>query len=135
MKKYECGICKVTSEIDYYTEEFGYTCKICTLKINRIVESHLNEKSENIIKSGKKKIKFEWEEINDHGVSYTQTCALTTWRAKVFGGWLVRYEALMNYRYENLEDSDFIEDEGYQKHRDSMIFLPDPNHEWEICDD
>lgn len=56
-------------------------------------------------------MKFEWETIyaskGNHHV---------TTRAKVFGGWLVKHRSIP-------PNSDLIA---------SMVFVPDPNHEWEI---
>ena len=47
------------------------------------------------------KIEFKWEPIGQSD----------TWRAKVFGGWVLLRS-----------DTD----------GDCMIFIPDPNHEWQI---
>jgi len=41
-------------------------------------------------------------------------------RAKVFGGWLV-----VNYFGHTSQD-------GYWHQDQSMVFIPDPNHEWKI---
>ena len=54
------------------------------------------------------KIPFEWEELDN----YTE-------RLKVIGGWIIKSE---NSLYEN----------GKWALSESMVFVPDPNHEWEI---
>lgn len=54
-----------------------------------------------------KKIKFEWETITEYPPTY---------RAKVFGGWKVT----------SVNSSSQTE---------TSIFVPDPNHEWEIEND
>lgn len=58
------------------------------------------------------KIKFEWEEIfsSPDGRNFT-------YRAKVFGGWIIS-----SYTYATTP-------------AESMVFIPDPNHEWEIEND
>lgn len=56
-------------------------------------------------------MKFEWEHI------LVEDYSITT-RAKVFGGWIVKYQ------YESSDDFDSI----------SMVFVPDANHEWEQPD-
>lgn len=58
-------------------------------------------------------MKFEWEllyskHIDDKNFSYTD-------RAKVFGGWIVNSRTCV----------------GPRAH-ESMVFVPDANHEWEI---
>lgn len=55
-------------------------------------------------------MKFEWEEIFDNHNSSHFTC-----RAKVLNGWLVLHFG----GYANRSTS-------------SMVFLPDPEHKWEI---
>ncbi len=54
---------------------------------------------------------FEWVEID-----FIEDAEIRTWRAKVIGGWLVRTECW---------DKDMGQSE-------SMVFLPDLKHEWEI---
>jgi len=61
------------------------------------------------------KIKFEWEQICEIGT-------LSTLRAKVFGGWLVRTVA-WTHRWG---------DQQIQSLSESSVFVSDPNHEWEI---
>lgn len=51
-------------------------------------------------------IPFKWEKLQQESSTGTD-------RAKVFGGWILR-------------DYDYI-DGGI-----SMVFIPDPNHEWEV---
>lgn len=54
-------------------------------------------------------MKFSWEEINSLD-SYK------TYRAKVFGGWIVSLEIRIGMYYKN----------------ESLVFVPDPEHKWEI---
>jgi hypothetical protein len=66
------------------------------------------------------KIKFEWEEIYDDENKYGWT---TSCRSKVIGGWIVM---TVFFVYEDVHtgtsNGTFV----------SNIFIPDPNHEWEI---
>lgn len=54
-------------------------------------------------------MKFEWEKIYS-------VIGHATWRAKIWNGWLVRSE-------------EWDEDMGLSE---SMVFVPDEDHEWEI---
>lgn len=66
-------------------------------------------------------MKFEWEKINHlngDNVLYEIN------RAKVIGGWIVRSLSLFGD-----EDSD---SEFWQNSSESMVFIPDPKHEWVI---
>lgn len=54
-------------------------------------------------------MKFEWEELNK-----------VMKRAKVHGGWILRS---FNYTTDNKD---------VYSQSQSMVFIPDPNHEWEI---
>lgn len=65
-----------------------------------------------------KKIKFEPEVIF---YDKRQCTKQITSRAKVFGGWLV-----YNYTYSTVMKNESIHCS------ESMVFIPDPNHEWEI---
>ena len=56
-------------------------------------------------------MKFEWEKID-----WIEKCQIRTWRAKVKGGWIVRTEA-------------WDECTGQSE---SMVFIRDINHEWNI---
>lgn len=57
-------------------------------------------------------MRFEWEEIKN-------LSSHKTYRAKVFGGWLVSTESYL---------------EGERK-SESLVFIPDSKHEWEIDED
>jgi len=57
-------------------------------------------------------MKFEWENIYSDGELFTM-------RAKVFGGWCI-----LNTKFEPNEIGNVISE--------SMVFVPDPNHEWVI---
>lgn len=57
-------------------------------------------------------MKFEWEKISGENEPWTL-------RAKVFGGWIVHTS---NESYGQSECS----------LSESMVFIPDPNHEWKI---
>jgi hypothetical protein len=66
---------------------------------------------EDVIRKFCGKMEFEWEPL------YYDGNDATTFRVKVIGGWIVRY----NYHaHEHYNESI------------SMVFVPDPNHEWEI---
>jgi hypothetical protein len=60
-------------------------------------------------------MKFEWEKLSDNGFSIT-------WRAKVFGGWLVN----------NFTCIETKSDQTERMISQSMVFVPDPEHKWEI---
>jgi hypothetical protein len=60
-------------------------------------------------------MKFEWENLFYHHTA-NDKFAFTD-RAKVFGGWLVLNKICA----------------GSRAH-ESMVFVPDPNHEWEITE-
>ena len=57
-------------------------------------------------------MKFEWESISE-------TQKHTTCRAKVHGGWIIN--CLTNV----------IDNSGYNT-SESMVFIPDPKHEWTV---
>lgn len=59
-------------------------------------------------------MRFEWETIKDLPTS-------NTYRAKVYGGWLVNN--VTKYRDERGKPAGQSE---------SMVFVPDPSHKWEI---
>lgn len=87
------------------------------------------------------KMKFEWEELCDDSSTGTNYISVTS-RAKVIGGWLIRYTVLMDYQYACNGDSDcenvahrHIDEEGYQSVNENIIFVNDPTHEWEIEND
>jgi hypothetical protein len=56
-------------------------------------------------------MKFEWKEISTHKHGHYQTH-----RAKVFGGWLVRYTEFAVDVFDNL----------------AMVFIPDHDHRWDV---
>lgn len=60
-------------------------------------------------------MKFKWEVL--HIISQ-EKCGSSTHRVRVFGGWLVSNKSI-------------IEDKN-QTISESMVFVPDPNHEWTI---
>ena len=55
------------------------------------------------------KIEFKWQLIHGDNCTYTH-------RAKVIGGWIINQSTIG----------------GYVALSESMVFIPDPNHEWEI---
>lgn len=65
-------------------------------------------------------MKFEWEELYfDPGNELNEL----TYRAKVFGGWIVKnFTRMMDSR----ESPEWIASS------ESMVFIPDPEHKWEI---
>jgi hypothetical protein len=76
------------------------------------------------------KIKFKWEEIENNDYEQDSSRQLTH-RAKVIGGWIIRHETKTDYKY--MDDSvDGVDVEGYQTITNDLIFISDPNHEWEI---
>jgi DNA-directed RNA polymerase alpha subunit len=56
-------------------------------------------------------MKFEWEELDE-----------STWRAKVIGGWLIKARM-------------FIEGERGVVMSESLTFIPDLHHKWNLDDD
>lgn len=64
-------------------------------------------------------MKFEWEEINNFENGYGQR----TFRGKIYGGWIIKSITHLTFgRYDN----------DYEACSESMIFVPDANHEWVI---
>jgi len=61
-------------------------------------------------------MKFEWQVISRDETDYILTCAE---RSKVIGGWLV-----INRTGIPVRDEQVISE--------SMVFIPDPKHEWSI---
>jgi len=57
-------------------------------------------------------MKFEWENIDR---SIDRLCPTVTNRAKVIGGWIIHIGTVAN-----------------SFHSQSLVFIPDPNHEWVI---
>lgn len=64
------------------------------------------------------KIPFSWKKIWQSG-----GCEIATYRAKVFGGWLIWQDRFHSFDAE-------INNEAALS--DTMIFVSDPKHEWEI---
>lgn len=60
-------------------------------------------------------MKFEWEELCSYGT-------MGSARAKVIGGWIVR-----NVSWTNRWGEDQV-----QCVAESTVFIPDPEHKWEI---
>jgi len=69
-------------------------------------------------------VKFEWEKI--HEQKEEKVFWFGTYRAKVFGGWIVRNFDLTKHQYNNLRP------EYLGSTSESSVFVPDPNHKWEI---
>lgn len=64
--------------------------------------------------SEKDKVELNWEDIDQ-----------THERAKVFGGWIVKSSVdVLVSMHEDMQPTN-----GYEW-RESMVFVPDPNHEW-----
>ncbi|MFI5405445.1 MAG: hypothetical protein ACHQ1D_02910 [Nitrososphaerales archaeon] len=55
-------------------------------------------------------MKFNWEKID-----FIENCQIRTWRAKILHGWIVRTESWS--------------DQGLSE---SMVFIEDTAHKWEI---
>lgn len=67
-------------------------------------------------------MQFKWEEMS---AEMPDNYMEITLRAKVFGGWLVRHQTGSKIR----------ENEGFDdlwQAVETMVFVADPNHEWEI---
>ena len=64
-------------------------------------------------------IEFKWERISN---AHNSGGGANTYRAKVIGGWLVN-----NNTY-----TDVINKGNERSLSESMVFVPDPNHEWKI---
>lgn len=62
-------------------------------------------------------MKFEWETI--HSNHNKNIGGSVTYRAKVIGGWIISNDV-------------YTDDSNKRNITTSMIFVPDPNHEWEI---
>lgn len=84
-------------------------------------------------------MKIIWEEIYNN--SHIEHCSYyeATYRDKVIGGWLIRHETCCDYQYDNLTDEEnvkivckWIEEDGYQNVKNSLIFIPDRSHKWEF---
>lgn len=85
-------------------------CKYCLRDAPHTIDQLCNECS--IKPKPKTKIPFAWEVL--HMVGDDET-SIGTFRAKVFGGWLIKcgdqIDGILSI---------------------SLVFLDDPNHEWEI---
>lgn len=66
-------------------------------------------------------MKFEWELI------FENKCGENSFRAKVFGGWIVKDQFFS-------EPADIDVSDCCVSTSESMIFIPDANHEWVIED-
>lgn len=69
-------------------------------------------------------MKFEWEEIYTSEDAY-ENLYMETFRAKVLGGWIVRHQSILDADRANNFD-------GWSHAQNSMMFVPDPDHEWEV---
>lgn len=77
-------------------------------------------------------IKFEWRIISND-------CSSFTFRAKVIGGWIVRTVGIYYYdslftadREPVLDNSKTLFKSSDRKFTESMVFVHDPAHEWEL---
>lgn len=85
-------------------------------------------------------MKFQWELIWDNNEIKIAQYFEATYRAKIFGGWLIRHETCCDYQYQNhgCDNNDYaakdlyVDEEGYQKIKNTISFIPDSNHEWEV---
>jgi len=69
-------------------------------------------------------MRFIWEEINSLENRFGNVY-METFRAKVIGGWIVRQQILLDTEKEEVS-------EEWANCHNSMVFIPDPNHEWEV---
>jgi hypothetical protein len=74
-------------------------------------------------------MKFEWEKISDKSESSMDWAA--TYRAKVFGGWLIRNFDLTQ-KYSNAISGAAGDFNVNLSTSESMVFMPDLNHEWTL---
>lgn len=65
-------------------------------------------------------MKFEWKEIKTLDNDFTQ-------RAKVIGGWIIRASTILAGSGFDAGDVPAISE--------SMVFIPDPEHKWEITNE
>lgn len=77
-------------------------------------------------------MKFKWELVEDSAQSNSSLPYFQeTERAKVIGGWIVK--TLVSYdSYDSLNDHNSPD---WDRRLLSTIFIPDPNHKWELEDD
>lgn len=68
-------------------------------------------------------MKFVWEKIWSKEQEKVFYCG--TYRAKVHGGWVVRNWDLTMHPYDGAANNNHTVSE-------SMVFIPDPNHNWKI---
>lgn len=69
---------------------------------------------------GNKKMKFEWERIGGSNDNLS-----ATYRVRIFGGWLVN-------NYTMIETGNCGEKGNERMGAESMVFVPDQDHLWEI---
>ncbi len=78
--------------------------------------------------------KFEWEIICvDSGQGENGQHDNLTWRAKVFGGWLVKHDMISTFS--SPKDSTYYHKNDYDTKfstTSTMTFVPDLKHEWII---
>ncbi|MBX4189715.1 hypothetical protein KW791_00235 [Candidatus Parcubacteria bacterium] len=70
---------------------------------------------------------FKWEKIHtqrEEGVYW-----FSTYRAKIFGGWLVRNFDLTK---QDMRDGSF---DKIMSTSESCVFVPDPEHKWSVEDE
>lgn len=72
----------------------------------------------------KKLSHFKWEEIHSYE-DRLENVFQSTYRAKVFGGWLIRQEMLVDADRE-------LQFDGWTNCQNSICFMPDPTHEWSL---
>jgi len=76
---------------------------------------------------------IKWEEIYNSCEEPGAVNYQATYRAKVQDGWLVRHETSCNYQYPTEENE--WDEEGYQDVTNTIIFMPDNKHLWEILEE
>lgn len=69
-------------------------------------------------------MEFKWEEITNNGSRKEENWWEATYRAKVFGGWVIKNELCHDSGIENYY--------GYSHRDNKLFFIPDPNHEWKL---
>lgn len=71
---------------------------------------------------------LEWEEVYNNSDERHDLHFECTHRAKVIGGWLIKHSIC--YLNTDDDENDINLTEGWKRREISMVFLPDPYHDW-----
>lgn len=81
-------------------------------------------------------MQIKWQEIYNNSGTESLSYFEATYRAEVFGGWLLRHETCFDYQYgctgscEDNPSHRHIDEEGWQNVSNTITFIADPKHEW-----